>query len=161
MRIFDGIEAFREAEGDELGKSDWFSIDHERVSLFADATEDHQWIYVNPQRASTGPYGGTIAHGYLTLSLTPALARQVFALEGASMAINYGLNRVRFPAPVPVGANVRGVVLLVNVVPIQGDLQFTLETTIERQRERMPGCIAETIGRYLAWRASSEIGPPS
>jgi acyl dehydratase len=150
VHVFTGVDEFAAAAGQELGSSDWLAIDQQRVNLFADATGDHQWIHVDPERAKDGPFGGTIGHGYMTLSLLPVLVQRIFRVDGLKMAINYGLNKVRFPAPVPVGAKVRATSRLADVMPIEGGLQFTLATAIEIEGSDKPACVAETIGRYFA-----------
>jgi acyl dehydratase len=131
--------------GTELGASDWLTIDQPRVGLFADATDDHQWIHVEPERAASGPYGATIAHGYLTLSLLPALAGRAFSLSGVGRRVNYGLDRVRFPAPVVVGSRVRAVVTLRSATPIPGGVQMGLRCVVEIEGSEKPACVAETI----------------
>jgi acyl dehydratase len=107
MKTFNGLDEFEQAVGTHLGYSDWHTITQEQINLFAEATGDHQWIHTDPERAATGPFGTTIAHGYLTLSLLPKLVRQIYTIEGLRMGVNYGSNKVRFPAPVPVGSKVR------------------------------------------------------
>jgi len=147
-RVFDDLDALAAAVGEAIGTSDWVTVDQERIDAFAAATGDHQWIHVDPVRAATGPFGGTVAHGYLTLSLIPALVGGMFRVEGVRMAVNYGLNRVRFPAPVPSGSRVRGTSELLAVEPVDGGVQVTVRTTVEREGEAKPGCVAETISRY-------------
>lgn len=144
---FRSVDEFRAAAGTELGYSDWLDVDQGRVNQFADATDDHQWIHVDPQRAAAGPFGSTIAHGYLTLSLLPALTRGLTAIDGVRMAVNYGLNRVRFPAPLPVGSRVRGVVELVSVEDVPGGVQATIRVTVEREGGDKPVCVAESLAR--------------
>lgn len=145
MQVFNGIEALMAAAGTHLGHSDWHGITQEQVNLFADATGDHQWIHVDPQRAAEGPFGTTIAHGYLTLSLVPLLVSEVYTVEGVAMAVNYGCNRVRFPAPVPVGSRLRGAVHLDSVTP--GAMGFTVAVTVTVEVEdgAKPACVAETL----------------
>ena len=134
--------------GQELGTSDWFEVTQERVNTFADATGDHQWIHVDVERAKAeSPFGGPIAHGYLTLSLLVPLAGQAYRISDQTMGVNYGLNKVRFPAPVPVGSKVRARVVLKNVEEIPGCLQNTLAVTIEREGGDKPVCIAEWVVR--------------
>jgi acyl dehydratase len=145
------IEELKELVGQEVGVGDWFEVTQERVNLFADATGDHQYIHVDPERASQTFFGGTIAHGYLTLSLLPELGKTRTGVKvdlGGKMAVNYGLNRVRFPAPVRVGKRIRVRSKLLEVREI-GDqaVQSTYEQTIEIQGEDKPACVAETIGR--------------
>ena len=133
--------------GEVLGTSDWITVSQERIDRFAEATGDHQWIHVDPERARTGPFGTTIAHGFLTLSLLPEMAASAIAVTGASMGVNYGLNRVRFPAPVPSGSRLRGHFRLLRFEPLEGGAQLTFEVTMEREGSEKPVCIAESIGR--------------
>jgi acyl dehydratase len=145
MRVFNGIDELKAAVGEHLGHSDWHEVTQEKVDQFADATGDHQWIHVDPEKAKNGPFGGTIAHGYMTLSLVPMLNAQIYRVDGLKMGINYGTNKVRFPAPVPVGKRVRaGVeVLEVNTGP-QG-AQAIVKTTIEVEGGDKPACVAESV----------------
>jgi len=146
---FDGIEAMREAVGRHLGYSGWHVISQEQVNLFADATGDHQWIHVDPERATKeSPFGGPIAHGYLTLSLAPALLAEVVAVSGISMGVNYGCNRVRFPSPVPVGSRLRAGATLVSLEEIAGGAQVVMEITFEVDGAPKPSCVAEAVARY-------------
>lgn len=138
------------AAGTDLGATDWLEITQERVNLFADATGDHQWIHVDVERAAAGPFGGTIAHGYLTLSLVPYLGSQVFALDTPGAKLNYGVNKVRFPSPVRVGSRVRAHVALGEVTDIPAGKQMTLRYTIEIEGEAKPACVAETVVLLLA-----------
>src|SRR5688572_1708995 len=134
--------------GSELGSSDWYEVTQKNVNLFAEATGDHQWIHVDVERAKAeSPFGGPIAHGYLTLSLLAPLVEQVFAVSDAAMGVNYGLNKVRFPAPVPVGSKVRARVTLKDVEQVAGGLQTILAVTIEREGGDKPVCIAEWVTR--------------
>ena len=134
--------------GTELGTSDWVEVTQERVNLFADATDDHQWIHIDVDRAkSESPYGGPIAHGYLTLSMLVPLVAQVLTVTDVAMGVNYGLNKVRFPAAVPVGSKVRARVTLKNVEEVAGGLQLTQAVTIEREGGDKPVCIAEWVVR--------------
>ncbi len=134
--------------GSEIGVSDWMTIDQDRVNQFADATDDHQWIHVDPDMAKAGPFGGTIAHGFLTLSLVVTLAGQVdLDLGSPKMGINYGLEKVRFPAPVPVGSRIRARVKLVSVAEVSGGLQVNRLVTIEVEGEDKPAMVAETVSR--------------
>jgi acyl dehydratase len=135
-------------KGQELGTSDWFEVTQDRVNLFADATDDHQWIHVEPERAKDGPFGGTIGHGYLTLSLLPSASYEVVPRQGGSMSINYGLNRVRFPAPVPVGSRVRATFEAVDVDRQDWGAQVTMKATIDREGGDKPVCVAEIVFRY-------------
>jgi acyl dehydratase len=150
MRIFNGISELTAAAGEELGTSDWLVVDQERINTFADATGDHQWIHVDAERAAAGPFGGTIAHGMLTASLLPAFLPQIFRVDGVSMVINYGLNKVRFPAPVPAGARLRATSRLTAVKPLDGAAQAELSTTIEIENGAKPACVAESVLRYIA-----------
>lgn len=147
--VLDGVDAVRGAVGRHLGYSDWLEIDQHRIDLFADATGDHQWIHVNPERAAAGPYGATIAHGYLTLSLVNHFLPQVLEVRGVSMGVNYGADKVRFPAPVPVGSRLRGGVELVAADDVQGGVQATLRVTVEVEGGAKPACVVDAIARYL------------
>jgi acyl dehydratase len=142
-----GIEGLKEAEGKTLGTSEWHEVTQEDIDAFADVTGDHQWIHVDPERAKDTPFGGTIAHGYYTLSLAPRFTEQVLALDGFAFAINYGLNRVRFPAPLPVGSRVRMTAKLTKLEDVPGGAQMTLELTFERDGGEKPVCVAETLAR--------------
>jgi acyl dehydratase len=133
--------------GQSLGCSDWLTVDQQRIDLFAQATGDHQWIHVDPERAAQGPFGSTIAHGFLTLSLLPVLSESAYEIGDARMGVNYGLNRVRFTAPVPVGSRVRAQVRLTAYTPIDGGAQLTTEVTVEREGADKPVCIAESLAR--------------
>ncbi len=143
-----GIEELKALVGQHLGYSDYITVEQDRVNLFADATGDHQWIHVDVERAKAGPFGGPIAHGYLTLSLGPVLLPQVFTVGGFSMGVNYGCNKVRFPSPVHVGSRLRAGVKLVNVEEIPNGAQVTVETTFEVEGASKPSCVAENIFRY-------------
>lgn len=147
MRIVSGIDELRAAVGTELGRSDWITVDQHRIGLFADATEDHQWIHVDEQKATDGPFGTTIAHGFLTLSLLPELIAQVYHVDGVRMGVNYGLNRVRFTAPVPVNSRVRGVVELLEVGDVPGGAQVTTKVTVEIEGSPRPALVAEWLTR--------------
>lgn len=144
---FASVAALKEAAGTSLGHTDWMEIDQRRIDMFAEATGDHQWIHTDPQRAAGGPFGTTIAHGYLTLSLLPALVAGRFSVTGATMGVNYGLNKVRFPAPVPVGSRVRALIELRDVTEIDGGVQVTATVTVEREGGDKPACVAETVSR--------------
>jgi acyl dehydratase len=146
----DGIAGVKQRVGDHLGYSEWHQVTQEQVNLFADATGDHQWIHVDIERAKAGPFGGPIAHGYLTLSLTPALLSEILEVSGISMAVNYGLNKLRFPAPVPVGSRVRAGVQLDQVEDVSGGVQVTLTTTFEIEGGSKPVCVAEILFRYYS-----------
>ncbi len=134
--------------GLELGPGEWREITQEQVDLFADATGDHQWIHVDPERAAAGPFGGTIAHGYLTLAMLPQASFELLRVEDASAAINYGLNRLRFPARVPVGSRIRASFRIVEVTEVEGGVQVTSAATVEREGSEKPVCVAETLSRY-------------
>ena len=149
MRTFGSAQEWLDAQGETLGSSEWVEITQEQVDKFADATGDHQWIHVDVERAKKeSPFGGPIAHGFLTLSLIPMLSWQVFSSEGAKMGVNYGCNKVRFPSPVPVGSKVRLTATLANVEEVAGGLQLTLSAVIEREGGDKPVCIAEPVYRY-------------
>ncbi len=145
MRTFQGLDELERAVGTHLGHSDWHRIDQRQIDLFAEATGDHQWIHVDPERAAQGPFGATIAHGYLTLSLVPRLVWQVYTVEGLSMGVNYGSNKVRFPAPVPVGSRVRAGVELLALERRPGGAQSVVRVTVEREGADKPACVAETV----------------
>ncbi|MGH3515885.1 MAG: MaoC family dehydratase [Haloechinothrix sp.] len=145
MRVFQGLEELADATGKHLGYSDWHSVTQETVNQFAEATGDHQWIHVDPERAQAGPFGSTIAHGYLTLSLIPMLAKQIYQVNGVRMGVNYGLNKVRFPAPVPVGAKVRAGADLLEVSRGEQGAQVVVRVTIECDGSDKPACVAETL----------------
>ncbi|MGP3984744.1 MaoC family dehydratase [Streptomyces sp. KR80] len=147
-RVFGSLDELRSAVGEQLGTSDWLEIDQKRVDLFADATGDYQWIHVDPEKAAAGPFGTTIAHGYLTLSLLPALVPQLLRVEGVRMGINYGSNKVRFPAPVPVGSRVRATARIADVSEVEGGVQLTTAVTVEREGGDKPVCVAETVSRF-------------
>ena len=147
QRTINGIEEFKTLVGEHIGYTDWVQITQERVNAFAEATGDHQWIHVDVEKAKSGPFGGPIAHGYLTLSLGPALYPQVVHIAGFSMGVNYGANKIRFPSPVPVGARVRLGVKLLQVDDIPGGIQTTLEFTFECDGASKPSCVAEIIFR--------------
>lgn len=148
MKIFRGIDDITAAVGSVLGTSEWITVDQERIDGFAESTGDHQWIHVDPERAARGPYGGTIAHGYLTLSLLPAMLTRIYRVEGARMAVNYGLNRVRFVSPVPVNSRLRGTAALLEAKPLPDNaIAMTLRTTVEIDGAERPACVAESVGR--------------
>jgi len=145
VRTFDNLEAFTAAVGEDLGTSDWLTVTQEKIDGFADATGDHQWIHVDPEKAATGPFGSTIAHGYLTLSLLPVLLEQVYSVGNIAMGMNYGANRVRFPSPVPVGSRLRATGKLLNAKQIAVGTQFVIEATIEREGGDKPVLVAEVV----------------
>ncbi|MFC4003130.1 MaoC family dehydratase [Prauserella oleivorans] len=144
-RVFPDLDSFTQAVGEHLGYSDWRTITQEQVNLFADATDDHQWIHVDPERAAGGPFGGPIAHGYLTLSLIPALGKEIYRVDGLRMGINYGVNKVRFPQAVKVGAKIRAGAELAEVKPTAQGTQAVVRWTIEIDGEAKPACVAETV----------------
>ncbi|WP_414169677.1 MaoC family dehydratase [Streptoverticillium reticulum] len=148
-RIFTSPEALRAAVGEELGPSGWLEVDQRRIDLFAEATGDHQWIHVDPARAAAGPFGTTIAHGYLTLSLLPSFVPMLLRVENVRMGINYGVNKVRFPAPVPAGSRLRARARLAGVAETEGGVQLTTVVTVEREGGEKPVCVAESVSRYL------------
>ncbi|WP_040806779.1 MaoC family dehydratase [Nocardia concava] len=150
MIDFSDFEQLRKAVGTELGVSDWITVDQKRIDTFADATDDHQWIHVDAARAAAGPYGRTIAHGFLTLSLVVPMTAQVMTVSAASMAINYGLNKVRFINPVLVDSRIRGRFTLDAITDIPGGVQAVRTVTIEIEGQDKPACVAESIARYLA-----------
>jgi acyl dehydratase len=151
MKSFPSVASLTEAVGTTLGPGPWFEVDQKRVDLFADATDDHQWIHVDPARAADGPFGGTIAHGYLTLSLLPVLMKDLYRVDGVRMGINYGLNKVRFPSPVRVGARIRLAAEIAAVEPVGGGgVQVVLRSTVEAEGADKPVCVAESVVRYYA-----------
>ncbi|HKG64951.1 MAG TPA: MaoC family dehydratase [Solirubrobacteraceae bacterium] len=147
MRTITGLDELKQAEGEELGVSDWHRITQADIDAFADVTGDHQWIHVDPERAKDTPFGGTIAHGYFTLSLAPRFNEQILKMDGFAMAINYGLNKVRFPAPVPVDSQVRMRARLAELSEISGGAQMIMELTFEREGGDKPVCVAESLVR--------------
>ncbi|MGD9834696.1 MAG: MaoC family dehydratase [Piscinibacter sp.] len=147
MRKFASLEELAACLGQEVGTSDWITINQRHIDEFAEATGDRQWIHVDPVRAAAGPFGTTIAHGFLTLSLLPQMADTAIELGGVRMGVNYGLNKVRFPAPVPVGSRLRGHFKLVSFEPIEGGAQITMEVTMEREGSAKPVCVAESLSR--------------
>ncbi len=148
MRKFASIEELQAAVGQEVAVSDWIEIDQARIDTFADATSDHQWIHVDVERCRReSPYGTTVAHGFLTLSLISGLYERSVQLDGARMLINYGLNKVRFPAPVPVGSRVRARLLLESVTPVDAASQLLWQVTLEREGTAKPVCVAEMLIR--------------
>ena len=147
MTTITGLDRLKEAEGQELGTSDWHEVTQKDIDAFADVTGDHQWIHVDPERARDTPFGGTIAHGYYTLSLAPRFSDEIVKFEGFAFGVNYGLDKVRFPAPLPVGGKVRMTAKLASVEPIQGGAQVTLVLTFEHEGGEKPVCVAETLAR--------------
>ena len=147
--VLDGVDAITKAVGNHLGYSDWLEVTQERVNQFADATGDHQWIHVDPEKAKDGPFGTTIAHGYLTLSLSNLFLPQIVEVRGFDLGVNYGVNKVRFPAPVPVGSKIRAGVELLEAEPVTGGVQTVTRITIEVEGGSKPACIIESVSRYL------------
>ncbi|MET7763319.1 MaoC family dehydratase [Streptomyces sp. NPDC005336] len=147
-RIFTSPDELRSAVGEELGPSDWLEVDQKRIDLFADATGDHQWIHVDAEKAAAGPFGTTIAHGYLTLSLLPSFTPQLLRVDGVRMGINYGVNKVRFPSPVPVGSRLRASGRIAEVAEVTDGVQLTLVVTMEREGGTKPVCVAESVVRF-------------
>ena len=149
MEILHGLADLEKAVGQEIGPTEWFMIDQARVSGFADDTEDHQWIHVDPERAKAGPFGGPVAHGFLTLSLIPHLMGELRRVEGVRMGVNYGLDRVRFPSPVLVGRRIRARATVTSLDKIAGDaVQVVTLVTIEVEGSQKPACVAEMVSRY-------------
>jgi len=147
--VLTGVDEVRKAVGTHLGYSDWLEISQERVNQFADATGDRQWIHVDVERAKAGPFGAPIAHGYLTMSLSNFFLPQVVDVQGFSMGVNYGCNKVRFPAPVPVGSRIRGGVELASADDIPGGVQTVMVITMEIDGGSKPACVVEAVSRYL------------
>jgi len=147
MRTITGLDELHNAEGDVLGTSDWHEVTQEDIDTFADVTGDHQWIHVDPERARQTPFGGTIAHGYYTISLAPRFSDEILRLDGFAFALNYGLNKVRFPAPLPVGSRVRMTCKLAKLEDIPGGAQVTFENTFEVEGGDKPACVAESVAR--------------
>ena len=145
MQRFNGLDEFERAVGSHLGYSEWHTVTQQQIDLFAEATGDHQWIHVDQERAASGPFGTTIAHGYLTLSLVPKLVWEIYTVDGLSMGVNYGSNKVRFPSPVPVGSRVRAGAELVALTRGANGAQATVRVTIERDGGDKPVCVAETV----------------
>lgn len=148
--VFENPRELLGAVGKRLGASEWLTIEQERIDQFAEATGDHQWIHVDPERAKDGPFGTTIAHGYLTLSLVNALLPQILVVNNVSMGVNYGTDKMRFPAPVPVGSRIRGVGELVAAKVVKGGaVQVTVRITVEIEGSDRPGCVVDTISRFV------------
>lgn len=150
MKVYDGVEGFATAEGDVLGTSDWLVVDQDRIDKFADATGDHQWIHVDAERAADGPFGATIAHGFLTLSLLPPLLNQLYRVDNVTMAVNYGLEKVRFMTPVRVDSKIRLSAKVLSVTSLEGAVQATFESTFEVEGSQKPAAVAQSVIRYLA-----------
>jgi acyl dehydratase len=147
MRSFEHLAELAPLVGQEVAVSDWITVDQKRIDLFADATGDHQWIHLDAERAKRGPFGTTIAHGFLTLSLLPEMSASAFEVRDTRMGVNYGLNKVRFPAPVPSGSRLRGRFKLLKFEPLEGGAQLTVEVTMEREGSDKPVCVAESLAR--------------
>lgn len=148
-RVFKNPFELEAAVGERLGESRWLTIDQQRINLFADATGDHQWIHVDPEKAKDGPFGTTIAHGYLTLSLVNMFLPEIIDVQGISMGVNYGADKLRFPSPVKVGSRVRGVGELIAVENVKGGVQSTVRVTVEIEGSDRPACVVDTISRYF------------
>jgi acyl dehydratase len=154
MRTFANIAELKAAVGEHFGHTEWRQISQEQVNLFADATGDHQWIHVDVEKAKEGPFGGTIAHGYLSLSLLPSLMKELIQVGGLAMGINYGLNKVRFPSPVPVGVRVRAGAELVDLKGTPSGYLSTMRLTVEVEGQKKPACVAETLSLYVPAESS-------
>jgi acyl dehydratase len=151
MKTFDSLAELPPLTGQELAVSDWIPVTQQQIDLFADATGDHQWIHVDPERARAGPFGGTIAHGFLTLSLIPKMVESALEIRNLRLSVNYGLNRVRFPAPVPAGSRLRARIKLLECQPLAGNgMQIVWEITVEREGADKPVCVAESVTRRYA-----------
>jgi acyl dehydratase len=145
MRVFDGIADLEKSVGTHLGYSEWHTINQDQIDAFAAATGDHQWIHIDPVKAAEGPFGSTVAHGFLTLSLVPMLTWQVYTVEGVTMAVNYGADKLRFPSPVPVGSRVRAGVELTSVAPNKMGYQVATRVTIELDGSDKPACVVDML----------------
>ncbi|MDT5066039.1 MAG: hypothetical protein QOK02_2194 [Mycobacterium sp.] len=150
MKVFEGLDEFAAAKGSQFGPTEWLTISQERVNLFAEATDDHQWIHVDPEKAASGPFGGTIAHGLLTLSLLPHFSQQLYRVANVKLAVNYGYNKVRFITPVKVGSNLRARGELTSVNQLDGAVQATTTITVEIEGVAKPAAVVESIVRYIA-----------
>jgi acyl dehydratase len=146
-RIVEGVDGLRGLVGEHVGYSDWLEVTQEQVDRFAEATGDHQWIHVDPERAKDGPFGGTIAHGFLTLSLIPRVLPQLLDVRGFTMGVNYGMDKVRFPSPVPVGSKLRAGAVVEDVQEVGGGVQTTLTITFEVDGADKPACVARFLER--------------
>ena len=147
MRVFEQLDELKSLVGEPVGSSDWIVVDQQRIDRFAEATGDRQWIHVDPVQAAAGPFGTTIAHGFLTLSLLPEMGDAAFKIADVRMGVNYGLNKVRFPAPVPVNSRLRGHFKLLAFEPLPGGAQLVVEVTMEREGGDKPVCVAESVSR--------------
>lgn len=150
MRRFASLAEFAAAKGEHLGYSSWHQVTQQQINLFADATGDHQWIHTDPERAAAGPFGATIAQGYLTLALVNLFMPEIFQISGLAMGINFGLDKVRFPMPVRVGSRVRGGALLVDLKNSHAGKLSTVRVTVEIEDEQRPACVADTLSLYVA-----------
>ncbi len=148
-QTFESADALKAAIGQPLGPSEWLAVEQDRINLFADATDDHQWIHVDVERAKQGPFGAPIAHGYLTLSLVSHFMPQLMVVPNAKMGVNYGCNRVRFPAPVPVGSKIRARGEIVEVQDIPGGAQMVVRVTIEIEGGAKPACVVDSVSRFM------------
>jgi acyl dehydratase len=149
MRTFSTFEDLADAIGEELGTSEWMTVDQARVDAFAQCTEDYQWIHVDVERSAKGPFGGTIAHGFLTMSLIPALGAQIYLLDTPGAKLNYGTNKVRFPAPLRIGSRIRATATLTHVTELATGRQVIVRYVIEIEGEAKPACVAETVALLL------------
>jgi acyl dehydratase len=149
MRTFASLDEFVAAKGENLGHSEWHEITQEQVNAFADATDDHQWIHVDAERAAAGPFGTTIAHGYLTVSLLPVFMTEIFEVENLTMGINYGLDRVRFPAPVPVGSKIRAAATLTDIKQTHLGSLAHVRIKVEVEGQSKAACVADTLSLYV------------
>ena len=147
--VFSNPDELLDAVGRDLGTSDWLAIEQDRIDQFAEATGDHQWIHVDPVAAADGPFGATIAHGYLTLALTNQFLPQIMQVDGASMGVNYGTNKVRFPQPVTVGSRVRAAAVITSAEEISGGVQIVVTITVEIEGQSKPACVVELVSRFL------------
>ena len=148
MKVFNGIDELEKAVGTHLGYSPWHTVTQQRIDLFADATGDHQWIHVDPEKAAKGPFGTTIAHGYLTLSLLPVMVGAIYEVQNLAMGVNYGANKIRFPEPVPVDSRIRATATLTDVTDIAIGSQITMKVVVEREGAAKPACVAEVVYVY-------------
>ncbi|CCH29255.1 MaoC family dehydratase [Actinosynnema sp. NPDC047251] len=149
MRTFPTLDALGEATGEHLGHGSWHEITQREINLFAEATDDHQWIHVDLEKAKAGPFGAPVAHGYLTLSLIPSLVRDIYTVQNLSMGVNYGLNKVRFPTPVTVGSRVRAGAELTKLTDFPPGKQAIIKVTVEIEGHPKPACVAETVVLYI------------
>jgi acyl dehydratase len=150
VKVFNDLNEFAAAQGSQLGPTEWMEISQDRVNLFADATDDHQWIHIDPAKAADGPFGGTIAHGLLTLSLLPHFSHQLYRVNGITLAVNYGYNKVRFITPVKVGSSIRARGEVTAINKLEGAVQATTTITVEIEGSEKPAAVAESIIRYVA-----------